>query len=209
MRYAQYLKHKLAYDPWQQTVLNIFGKCGIRIQPFYLFLEGLSAAAPTVQEEVTACEINFLQSEDMDQIGTLADRNIPTSILRHRLENGNICLGAWLQGELMAFTWCNFDRVTYEGYPCNLAADEAYLFDAYTATSFRGKGLAPYIRYRSYLELKTLGRTKLYSITERFNRSSMRFKQKLGARVVDSGLLVEFFKCWRFYRHRDNYLNTY
>ena len=72
------------------------------------------------------------------------------------------------------------------------------LFDAYTLDSFRGKGIAPYIRYQLYKELEKTGRMTLYSISERFNLSSIRFKKKLNARLVGQGLCVVLFKKWRF-----------
>ena len=100
----------------------------------------------------------------------------------------------------MAFTWCNLTQCLSEGYSFPLNDEEAYLFDAYTASDLRGQGLAPALRYRLYEELARLGRTKLYSISERFNTPAIRFKLKLGAKLLKSDWYVTLFKKWHFGR---------
>ena len=75
--------------------------------------------------------------------------------------------------------------------------NEAYLYDMYVKKAFRGRNLAPALRYKSYEVLKDMGRDTFYSITERSNTASFRFKQKLGAKLVFLGLYVEFFGKFR------------
>ncbi|MGB5203659.1 MAG: hypothetical protein WBN63_05670 [Eudoraea sp.] len=76
----------------------------------------------------------------------------------------------------------------------NLKENEAYLFDMYTFEAHRGKNLAPYLRYQSYLMLKDIGRDKIYSITQYFNKSSKRFKKKLNARNLQLYINIIIFK---------------
>lgn len=118
--------------------------------------------------------------------------------LQSRLKDGNLCLGAKRNGRLVAFTWCNLTRCTSEGFPFPLNDDEAYLFDAYTASDSRGQGLAPGLRYRLYKELARMGRTKLYSVTDRYNTPALRFKLKLGAVILKSSWHITLFKRWDF-----------
>ena len=67
-------------------------------------------------------------------------------------------------------------------------------------TEYRGKGLAPYVRYQLYQALRTEGRTKLHSFTNVFNVPSIRFKIKLNAQIVQKGLLIILFGRLRYHR---------
>lgn len=55
------------------------------------------------------------------------------------------------------------------------------------------------MRYRFYEELARLGRTRCYSITICFNAPATRFKEKLGAHVLELRLFVELLNRRRFY----------
>jgi hypothetical protein len=116
--------------------------------------------------------------------------------LQRRLEKGKLCFGAKYRGELAAFTWFELDLLDAGRYCRPLARDEAYLFDAYTPIPYRGKGIAPHIRYLGYKELEKLGRTRLYSISLYFNTPAVNFKRKLGARFLELRLLVRVFRKW-------------
>jgi hypothetical protein len=61
---------------------------------------------------------------------------------------------------------------------------------------YRGKGIAPYIRYLGYKELERLGRTRLYSISIYFNTPAVNFKKKLGAEFLELRLRVRLFRKW-------------
>ena len=58
---------------------------------------------------------------------------------------------------------------------------------------YRGKNLAPYLRYKSYEMLKEMGRDKLYSISEYFNSPAVKFKQKLNAKKLKIILFINLF----------------
>jgi hypothetical protein len=64
----------------------------------------------------------------------------------------------------------------------------------YTMDDFRGKNLAPYLRYKSYEILKELGRDKIYSVSVLFNSSAIRYKEKLNAKNLKLILYIELFK---------------
>jgi GNAT superfamily N-acetyltransferase len=134
----------------------------------------------------------------MKVISAIPYRSLSEEQLLLRLEEGKLCFGAKHRGIPVAFTWCDMNECHYEGQRFRLKDDEAYLFDAYTLDSYRGRGIAPYIRYQLYKELAKLGRTALHSVSERFNSSSIRFKEKLNARLVGRGILVQLFSKWHF-----------
>jgi len=103
-------------------------------------------------------------------------------------------------GVLVAFTWCDFENFSFESFCYDLSEDEAYLFDMYTLEAYRGKGVAPYLRYQFYRELALQGKKRLYSVSDCFNTPGIKFKLKLNARIIELGLLVELFGKWQFGR---------
>lgn len=199
MSYWTYVKHQLKYNSLPQLMLDVFAKTGIYVQPFYFFLEGLSdMSAPKQYDLPTGYTIGFMGAEEMELLSALPERNIPAQELTERLKYGKRCLGVKYNGDLAAFTWCNMAQCTFPGYPFDLKEDEAYLFDAHTAIPYRGKGLAPIVRYQLYLELSRMGKTKLYSFSDMLNKPAIRFKQKLNSKIIDKGVYVRLFNKWHF-----------
>ena len=194
-----YIQHKFRYNSLPQTLLGGLHTVGILIQPYDLFLEGLhKGPIPAYERPPEGFRIEVLAPADMKTIAAIPDRNIQERQLMERLERRNECLGVFLGSELVAFTWCNLDTCTYPGDPFPLGPDETYLFDAYTSHALRGKGLAPLLRYQTYKKLELTGRNRLYSVSERLNKRAVRFKQKLNAQVIRSGIYVELFRRWRY-----------
>lgn len=208
MNYLDHILSKAYFSPPSRLILDAFSKIGVDIQPFYLFQEGLSHQ-PFVQmkEGINEYWFGCLQEKDMDEIADIKWRNVTNKDLKLRLYKGNKCYAAKYQGELVAFTWYNIQECDYKGCRFLLKENEAYLFGMFTFHRFRGKGIAPYIRYGMYRELARLGRRNLYSISNRFNKSAINFKRKLRAEIVGSGIFVELFKMWRFNLKKVNISN--
>jgi len=199
MSYLSYLWDKVRYDPPPRIFIDGLDKLGIQIKLFYLMQEGLSVSAIRPQQDTLGgYEVGFLGMEDMSEVARFPYRPVRYEELQRRLKDGRLCLGAKRDGQLAAFTWCNLTLLDFQGLRFPLRDDEAYLFDAYTASHLRGQGLAPALRYYLYEELARMGRTKLYSITDRFNRAALRFKLKLGGQVLKSCWHVSLLKRYDF-----------
>jgi hypothetical protein len=198
MNYWEYLGSKVRHNPFPQVVLHGLAKMRITIQPYYLFVEGLfGRTIPRYETGFNEYDLSFLGREDMKVIAAIPHRLFSEEQLLLRLEEGKLCFGATCRGEIAAFTWCDLDECHFQGYSFPLKKNEAYLFDAYTLDSFRGRGVAPFIRYQLYKELAKSGRTTLYSISERFNIPAIKFKKKLNGEIVGRGLSLELFRRWR------------
>jgi hypothetical protein len=185
--------------PLHQAVLRIvidsFSRLAIRVEPFEIFLEGLSRATkPVPPPDLTHLETVFLTEPDMREISSLPGRTLTEAQLIRRLRSGARCLGIRHAGRIVAFTWFRLSHLSFGDHPLfDLHDDEAALFDAYTVEEMRGNGLAPYMRYRCYEDLARMGRTRCYSVTIRFNAPAVRFKKKLGATVVAKGTFFNVF----------------
>ena len=120
-------------------------------------------------------------------------------ILLKRLAHGSICLGLLHNNKIAAYTWCNLKKCQYHPtLDVPLKKDEAYLYDARTFKAYRGKNIAPYLRYQLYKYLTKIGRTKFYSYTVLFNTSAVNFKRKLKAKPTKLYIGIIFFNRDRF-----------
>lgn len=202
MSYSSYIVRRLRYSGLTRLVLEVFAKFGFNLRPFVLFREGLfNLTSEDPVPGLDGYEMKYLGAEDMTTIAALAGqpgRNIPEDDLHQRLLAGNSCLAAFQNEEMAAFIWCDLNYCTFPAYPFAIKDNEAYLFDAYTFQPFRGKGLAPALRYRLYQDLAKAGRDNCYSITDSLNRPSIKFKQKLKAQKVISGVYLVLFHRWHF-----------
>lgn len=199
MSYLTHLRDKLRYSPLPRIFIDGLDKLGIQIHLIYLIREGITGGVARPQQDgLEGYEVGFLGAEDMTEMAQIPYRPVRYEELQSRLKDGNLCLSAKRDGHLVAFTWCNLTRCQSEGYSFPLNDDEAYLFDAYTASDLRGQGLAPALRYRLYEELARMGRTKLYSVTDRYNTPALKFKLKLGAGILKSDWYITLFRKWHF-----------
>lgn len=169
------------------------------IFPFYLYQEGISEKCyTTLRDGFGDYEIDFLKPEDMKEIASFLRKHGSSSEkeLLIRLNNGHKCYGAKYHNKIVAFTWCNFVSCHSILYSFPLKKNEAYLYDAYTTKSFRGKGIAPYLRCQLYKILRELDRQIFYSISILPNKPALKFKSKLDARPLMLGVYIRLFKRW-------------
>ena len=196
--------------PWYGAALRVsidtLSKLGVRIEPVDLYLEGLGRCEPPpAPESLERASIGFLTSKDMAELAMMPGRDASRAALERRLESGQLCLGVRNRGEIVAFTWCNLKECLIEKHHLfELHDDEASLFDAYTAREYRGRDVAPWMRYRCYEEMEKLGRHRCYSVTILFNTPAIRFKQKLGAVVVGRGVYVDLLARKQFHLGLDH-----
>ncbi|MBW1817992.1 MAG: hypothetical protein JRF65_11155 [Deltaproteobacteria bacterium] len=197
MYYLKNLWIKFRYSNRLRLLFDALARFGILVQPYYIIQEGLFGNRERrFPKGMDAYETGYLAPEDMETVAAIPGRKETVEDLRRRLEKGNLCFGAKRHGELAAFTWFGLDVLDAGRHRRPLEKDEAYLFDAYTLIPYRGKGIAPYIRYLGYEELEKLGRTRLYSISLYFNTPAVNFKKKLGAEFLELRLEVRLFRKW-------------
>ena len=197
--YFKELWIKFRYSHIQRLFFDGLARLGIRIAPYYLFEEIISSEnPPRLPAGLEGYEVSFWGPKEMKSMVLIPGRKFSEEFLVQRLKDGIKCLGLKKDNELAAFTWCNLKEATLKYNRFSLKKDEAYLFDAYTLMACRGKGIAPFLRYHLYTELEKLGRTKLYSYSDYFNTSAVKFKLKLDAKKVKLILIVDLFGKWHF-----------
>jgi hypothetical protein len=201
------IKSKFRYGLTLQSIrLKLIG-IGIDISPYYWFQEGVNITKiPEIQGTTADYSFESLGPDDMKTIEAL-DKGWSRSYERLTAlsEDREKCIGIKYKGEIAAFMWINFVEFKYKSTVMPLKSNEAYLTDMYTVEAYRGKNLAPFLRYKSYEMLKDMGRDVLYSISICFNSPAVKFKEKLDAKKLNIILYIQLFKKF----HRSFTLKSY
>ncbi|MGB5359796.1 MAG: GNAT family N-acetyltransferase [Eudoraea sp.] len=186
-------------------VRNRLARIGFDIDPFYWVLEGdLTCESPKIKGDPSAYEFTQLNAEEITSIKKKIHGNDDAAGLPN-FHDQQICIGLEYKGEVAAFMIIELNDFNYNRKKFHLKENEAYLFHMYTFEAHRGKNLAPYLRYQSYLMLKDMGRNRIYSITQFFNKSSKRFKKKLNARHLQLFMYIILFKKYHYHFLIKNY----
>lgn len=168
-----------------QEILDRLARRGIVVFPYLLTTE---ASTEANRPGGNTHEVRWLAPADAAEIVRISLRHTTADGIVERLAQAR-CLGIFCEGRLAGYTWVTLGNVRVPdsgGVPLfELRADEAYLFDMFIGPEFRGARLAPLLRAHLLQALLNEGRAHCYSITLAFNRSSRRFKTRLGAREVE------------------------
>lgn len=188
------IKDKLRHGLIFQSVRSLLSKAGLDIFLYYWVKEGVyDLSEPPVKGDPEKIKISFLSEEDMIEVeknsrGYIADELISW------MRKGKKCLGLKYDDSIVAFMWIDFNECTFDPAKTTLREDECYLSDMYTVEKYRGRNLATYLRYRSYKILNEMGKTRIYSVSEYFNKSARRYKEKLKAVNLKLVLYFRLFK---------------
>ncbi len=161
---------------------NRLAKLGFDLDPYYWVEEGFTDyEIPKIKGSqndyvVTNLSLDEIHSIRKNIIGSGPVSDLP---IFHDKQLG---IGIKHKGDIAAFMLIELNDFWYHKRRIRLKDNEAYLFHMYTFEKHRGKNLAPYLRYHSYLMLKNLGKDRIFSITQYFNKSSKNFKKKLHAK---------------------------
>ena len=194
------VKHAIKNDLFLYAFRNLLARIGIDVMLYYW-----------VQEEFTPCEKPVVKDDSskytvrklsLDEVVSINQGNSSVSIedVTKGMEKGDLCIGLETEGEIAAYNLIGLNDFVFKGRGFKLKSNEFYLSYMWTFHGYRGKNLAPYLRYESYRFLEKQGRNVKYSITDSFNKSSIRFKQKLNSKHLYYYLSIVLFKkvTWNF-----------
>lgn len=181
-------------------IRNRLDRMGININPYYW-----------VQEEFVKCELPELRNDHsanytfkhltIEDVTLIAkDKGPVFNKMIEGLKNGQTCVGLENNGEVACYTFIEFNSFDFNGRWFDLKPNEAYLLNMWTFHKYRGKNLAPYLRYQVYRMLEKKGVDVKYSISQYFNKSSIKFKRKLNSKHHFLYLNIVLFKKlkWNF-----------
>lgn len=178
------------------TLLSIVKRTGLDIFFYYWVQEGLNIEQePTIKGDKENFETGFLTLEEIKKLGNPSFLSIENLI--NRFDDGLKCIGLRHNGQIAAFMCIEYKDFDFRGKRFHLGQNEVYLLNMYTYLPFRGRNLAPYLRYRSYELLREESIDNIYSITDYFNKSSQKFKEKLNAKPLSFYFSLILFKKYR------------
>ncbi len=175
------------------SVRNFLTRFGLDIDPYYWEREGLSLSKePRIRGDASEFTVETLEAAEVGILDNIM--GIDAGQLKKDIENGQLCIGLKRGKEIAALMFAETKDFVYKNRNFKLGQRDAYLLNMYTFEAYRGKNLAPYLRYHSYKELEKQGIDTIYSITAYFNKSSLKFKQKLNVQHLQLFLYIGLFK---------------
>ena len=177
-------------------VRNNLAKIGLDFMPYYWVKEATSQIIPPqIRGEDKDFEISTFGETELIHIKSTII-GIEQKDLLADLKNGEMCIGLKTKGEIAAYMFIKCKPFTFRKRFFDLKPTESYLHSMYTFEAYRGKNIAPYLRYHSYKLLEEKGITTYLSVSEYFNKSTIKFKKKLNSEPVKLYLSVLLFKKW-------------
>ncbi|MFH4966046.1 hypothetical protein V8G69_13675 [Gaetbulibacter sp. M235] len=195
-RYWNIISHGLFLFGLRNRLANI----GLDINPYYWVQEEVDECKePKIKGNPLEYSVRFLNVEEFKSI-TENESGATVNEMIEGLKKGQLCIGLEHNGNIAAYTFIELHDFVYYNRTFKLKDNEAYLLNMWTFHSYRGKNLAPYLRYQSYKLLDKQGRTVKYSITQYFNKSSIKFKSKLNSKHLSLFISIALFKkyYWNF-----------
>lgn len=187
------IMNTIRYGLVLQVIRNKLARIGIEITPYYWIQTGESTSVmPEIEGVLSDYSVEFIRESEMNVIAQNSSGYTEVEFL-DRLKDGRQCLGLKYCGNIVAFLWINLKECDFKPHRIPLGNDEAYLTDMYTMEAYRGRNLAPYLRYRSYEILNKMGRNRIYSVVEFFNSSAKNYMKKTNARFIKLMLFINLF----------------
>ncbi|OUR90796.1 hypothetical protein A9Q87_12655 [Flavobacteriales bacterium 34_180_T64] len=174
-------------------------KIGIDIMPYYWVQEEyILSNKPEIRGESQDFIFKQLNAEELDYIITEVDSVSETKI-HESLELGQACIGLKHGDKIATYMFIELNDFILKNRLFKINSNEAYLLNMYSFDEFRGKNLAPYLRYCCYRYLEEKDITLKYSISNYFNKSAIRFKEKLNSKPLKLFINIELFKTFKWH----------
>ncbi len=187
------IKHGLFWH----GVRNNLAKIGLDFMPYYWETGSNNIKPPKIRGDASGYKLSKFGEEDIKYIEKTII-GIEHKDLLSDIKNGDVCLGIKHEKAIAVYTFIKMRPFEFRGRKFDLKPNESYLHSMYTFEDFRGKNLAPFLRYQSYEYLRDMNIEKYYSISEYFNKATLRFKKKLKVEPIMLCLSVILFKKWTF-----------
>lgn len=179
---------------------NRLAKIGLDFRPYYwLEEEFLPCEVPQIKGDITKYKLRYLSLDEAKLINQRKSETDYNNMVRG-MQNGQLCVGLERDNEIVAYMFIELNDFEFNKRVFKLKSNEAYLLNMWTMYAYRGRNLAPFLRYKTYRLLEEQGRDVKYSITEYFNKSSIKFKNKLNSKNHYLYLSIVLFKkyTWNF-----------
>jgi GNAT superfamily N-acetyltransferase len=157
----------------------------------------LARPLPHIESDLPL-EIRRLLAEEVPAYARFRGRDVEGVPGRGRLERGDMCVCAWLDGEIVAASWLAFESAWIDeiGRGVRLARDEAYVYDSFTTESRRGAGIAAFRARWTAEHLRLQGYRRIVGWISLQNRPALGPARKLGYASLGQAGFVRMWP-WR------------
>lgn len=191
---TQRYRNKLRYGLVLYKLENRLTKFGLNFKPYYWVQEGMGEyKIPEIKGNSNDYSF-FHFGTEKTKIVSNCKFGYNEKIILDEFKNGQICIGLKHNNAIVAYMFIELNDFKIQNKTFKLKDNEAYLLNMHTHESYRGLNLAPYLRYRSYTFLKEMGRDSYFSMTEYFNKSSIKFKKKLNSKHLKLFIYIKIFR---------------
>lgn len=131
---------------WRLVVRSSHAVAGIVYRSVAIRGRDLTLALPPGSAPDPSVQMRVLALEDAEALarhrGDLEHRRVADRI--ERLQSGQTCVAAWLDGEIASTIWLAFGTAWLPEIrrAIRLGPDEVFLYDSYTSEQLRGRGIA-------------------------------------------------------------------
>lgn len=192
--------NRIRHGMFIYSLINLLTRFGLDLGPYIWVQEGVSEIEPPViRGSSDGFSLQYLNLDEVKEISKLSSgANVEKNV--NYILNGQKCIGLKKGEEIAAYMFIEFNDFVFCGRNFPLKNNEVYLLNMYTFEAFRGKNIAPYLRNESYKLLGEQGIDTFYSITDYFNKASIKFKKKLKAKNLKLYFYIRLIKKfeWNF-----------
>ncbi len=204
----KWFHNKVHHGLFIYGITNRLTKIGLEFRPYYFEQEYTEECeSPKIKGNALEYTLKYLGSKEVKTISSSGKGYFNLHEKLEKLSEGQICIGLFDKGKIAAYSWIELKEFSLKGKIVKLKKNEAYLSSMYTVKSYRGRGLAPFLRYQIYKSLMEDGRNKVYSISDYFNYPSIRFKRKLNTKHLKLFLYIQLFNYFKWNLKLKNYKN--
>ena len=183
-------RNRLRFGLAMQEVLDRLARFGVVIYPYYFVDEPVR---PRIElEHPEGLEFRRIDPGAAHLLAHLPERPRDVEKIRSVMALAT-CIAALERDEIVAYSWYTQHHLkgATGGDPIvPLPADCAYLFDMFVCRRARGHQVAAQLRNHVHRLLSTQGVRHAISISLLFNRSTRKFKAKLGAVETELRILL-------------------
>jgi hypothetical protein len=173
---------------------------GFTVKLSYWVREQVAQTLPAGMQEDDFRDFTFVELtyDDMQKVAADAEGDLSLEYLQGTISLPGVKCYALRHGSQIAcMTSFNFVECASKFLPRRMKENEVYCFDMFTMKPYRGRNLAPYLRYKAMQAVEALGKDTFYSISDYLNPPAIRFKKKMHAEFLELHLYVALFNFFK------------
>ena len=141
-------------------VRNRLARIGLDFMPYYWEVGSIDIEQPQLRDEASNYVLSKFGKEEIAYIQSKIVGIAHKNLLRD-LSEGDTCLGLKKDGEICVYTFIKHGPFSFRGRKFDIKPFEGYVHNTYTFEAYRGKNLAPYIRYQCYKYFENIKNSKI------------------------------------------------